>query len=66
MTLTVNGKPLDVGQKLNAAELIWQLGYQNQRIALEVNEVIIAKSQHSEFALSAGDKVEIIKAVGGG
>ncbi|KAA0451584.1 MAG: sulfur carrier protein ThiS, partial [Candidatus Thioglobus sp.] len=43
-----------------------QLGYQNQRIALEVNEVIIAKSQHSEFALSAGDKVEIIKAVGGG
>ncbi|KAA0445977.1 MAG: sulfur carrier protein ThiS, partial [Candidatus Thioglobus sp.] len=48
MTLTVNGKPLEVGQKLNAAELILQLGYQNQRIALEVNEVIIAKSQHSE------------------
>lgn len=51
---------------LNAHDLIVQLGYENQRIALEVNETIIAKSKHAEFTLNEGDKVEIIKAVGGG
>ncbi|MBT6922811.1 MAG: sulfur carrier protein ThiS [Candidatus Ruthia sp.] len=51
---------------LNAQDLITQLGYQNQRIALEVNENIIPKSKHPEFTLNEGDKIEIIKAVGGG
>jgi sulfur carrier protein ThiS len=46
--------------------LIVQLGYQDQRIALEVNEAIISKSKHVEFTLNEGDQVEIIKAVGGG
>lgn len=66
MTLTFNGKCLEVTDNLNAYDLIVQLGYKNQRIALEVNEVIIAKSKHTKFTLNEGDKVEIIQAVGGG
>lgn len=66
MKLTVNGESLAITDNLTAYDLIVQLGYENQRIALEVNEAIIAKSKHAEFALNAGDKVEIIKAVGGG
>ncbi len=66
MRLILNGKSLEVADNLSAYDLIVQLGYENQRIALEVNEVIIAKSKHAEFTLNAGDKVEIIKAVGGG
>ncbi|SFV86807.1 Sulfur carrier protein ThiS [hydrothermal vent metagenome] len=66
MKLILNGKSLEVADNLTARNLIVQLGYENQRIALEVNEAIIAKSKHTEFTLNAGDKVEIIKAVGGG
>lgn len=66
MKLVLNGESLEVADNLNAHDLIAQLGYENQRIALEVNEIIIAKSKHAEFILNEGDKVEIIKAVGGG
>ncbi len=66
MTLIVNGRNLTINDQANAHDLITQLGYTDQRIALEVNEVIIPKSKHPEFALNDGDKIEIIKAVGGG
>jgi len=64
--IQVNGKDLEIDSQSSAADLINQLGYQDQRIALEVNEAIISKSKHTEFTLNAGDQVEIIKAVGGG
>jgi sulfur carrier protein len=66
MILLVNGENLEIDAHANAHDLITQLGYQDQRIALEVNEAIIPKSKHLEFDLNEGDKIEIIKAVGGG
>ena len=66
MILLVNGENLEIDAHANAHDLITRLGYQDQRIALEVNEAIIPKSKHLEFDLNEGDKIEIIKAVGGG
>ena len=66
MIIKVNGEDLEIDSQSTAATLIAQLGYQDQRIALEVNEAIISKSKHVEFTLNEGDQVEIIKAVGGG
>lgn len=66
MILHVNGKALEAENHTTASALIAHLGYQNQRIALEVNEAIVPKSQQSILHLNAGDKIEIIKAVGGG
>ncbi len=66
MIIKVNGENLEIDNQSTAATLITQLGYQDQRIALEVNEAIISKSKHVEFTLNEGDQVEIIKAVGGG
>ncbi|WP_190600262.1 sulfur carrier protein ThiS [Candidatus Vesicomyidisocius sp. SY067_SCS001] len=66
MTFTINGKLLKMADDLKAYDLIIQLGYENQRIALEINETIIPKSKHATFALNEGDIIEIIKAVGGG
>ena len=50
----------------NIKDLVVFLGFQNQRIALEVNELIIPKSKYSTFLLNDNDKVEVINAVGGG
>jgi sulfur carrier protein len=66
MIVIVNGKELELQNSTTAESLIKQFNYQNQRIALEVNEVIISKSDYAEFKLNAGDRIEIIKAVGGG
>ena len=37
-----------------------------ERFAIEINELIIPKSDHSSYLLNHQDKVEIINAVGGG
>ena len=66
MKIIVNGEQFDFPNSLNVDELIDYLGFQNQRIALEVNETIIPKSNHGIYILSNNDKVEVINAVGGG
>jgi len=66
VNIHVNGKKLELPFNSNITALVSYLGFQNQRIALEVNESIIPKSKHSTFFLSDNDKVEIINAVGGG
>jgi sulfur carrier protein len=37
-----------------------------QRVAVEVNLEIVPRSQHANRSLSAGDRVEIVRAIGGG
>ena len=66
MNIIVNGERFDFPNPLNVEELIDYLGFQNQRIALEVNEAIVPKSNHRSYILSNNDKVEVINAVGGG
>ena len=66
MNLLVNGENVKLPDNANIKDLIEYLDCQNQRIALEVNETIIPKSAYEEFSLSDNDKIEIIKAVGGG
>jgi len=66
VNIHVNGEKLELPLNSNIADLVSYLGFQNQRIALEVNESIIPKSKHSTFLLSDNDQVEVINAVGGG
>ncbi|WP_293267543.1 sulfur carrier protein ThiS [Neptunomonas sp.] len=66
MEFEVNGAVtrLDEGASLN--DLVVTLGLQEQRIAIEVNQEIIPRSQHMQHQLHAGDKVEVVHAIGGG
>jgi sulfur carrier protein len=64
--ILVNSKKISLPEDSNIEDLIVHLGYQNQRIAIEINELIIPKSNHSSFPLKDLDKVEVINAVGGG
>ena len=36
------------------------------RYAIEINKNIIPKSQYSKIKINLGDKIEIVKAIGGG
>jgi sulfur carrier protein len=64
--ILVNGEKISLPEDSNIEDLIVHLGYQNQRIAIEINESIIPKSNHSSLLLKDLDKVEVINAVGGG
>ena len=66
MKIFVNGEPQDVSQNFTAETLVNQLELQNTKIAMEVNLEIIPRSLYSEHTFQDGDKVEIVRAIGGG
>ena len=66
LKIIVNGEEISLPKDSNIQDLIAQLGYENKRIAIEINEVIIPKSNHQSHFLVSSDRVEVINAVGGG
>jgi len=66
MQIVINGEPKTVSETLTAQQLLQELGIAEQRLALEINEEIVSRSNLSEYLIQPGDKVEIIHAIGGG
>jgi sulfur carrier protein len=66
MDLIINGEPQHLAQPLTVAALLEARGLAGKRVAVERNGEIVAKSQHPETLLAAGDRIEIVVAVGGG
>ena len=64
--IIVNGQKWLAKQSVTLAELLEGLRYTGKRIAIERNGEIVPKSQYEQTYLTAGDRVEIIAAVGGG
>lgn len=66
MELTINGENRHFTAPLTVAELVEQLGLAGKRMAVERNGDIVPRGRHAETLLSAGDRLEIVVAVGGG
>lgn len=66
ITLRLNGEPYALDAACSAAELIARLSLGERRIAVEINEQIVPKSQLEATWLEDGDRVEIVHAIGGG
>lgn len=66
MEIMVNGQPRQVAEDYTVADLIADMALQGRRLAVEINLEIIPRSLHQAQRFSAGDKVEIVHAIGGG
>jgi sulfur carrier protein len=66
MQLTVNSDKLTVPEGVTLAELLTQLGLARVKVAVELNQQIVPRSQHSDYPLKDGDALEIVHAIGGG
>ena len=66
MEIIVNGQAQNVPNGYTAEQLVKSLELAGKRIAMEVNEEIVPKSSYPNYAFSAGDRVEVVHAVGGG
>ena len=66
MKIQLNGDPLEISETATIATLLETLSLTGKRLAVEVNEDIVPRSQHAEFRLQAGDRVEVVHAIGGG
>ena len=62
----VNGQTRAIEAGLTVAALVESLGLAGKRIAVERNGDIVPKGRHGETVLAAGDRLEIVVAVGGG
>lgn len=66
MDILLNGKP----RLLAGPTTVWQLLQSDElygrRVAVELNEEIVPRSQHQAQQLQPGDRVEIVHAIGGG
>ena len=64
--ISVNGEARSIAPGATLARLIEELALTGKRVAVERNGEIVPRSQHGETRLAAGDKLEIVVAVGGG
>ncbi|MEH6560219.1 MAG: sulfur carrier protein ThiS [Marinobacter sp.] len=66
MQVQVNGEAIELPAGATVAALVEKMALTGKRLAVEVNEDIVPRSQHAEFALNTGDRVEVVHAIGGG
>lgn len=66
LSIRVNGEPHTVSEAASVADLIVQLGLAGRKLAVAVNREVVPRAQHGERRFRAGDRVEILEAVGGG
>ncbi|WP_121240319.1 sulfur carrier protein ThiS [Sulfurisoma sediminicola] len=66
MEITLNGQALALDEPLSVAALLERQGLAGKRVAVERNGEIVPKSRHVSTQLEAGDRLEIVVAVGGG
>lgn len=64
--LIVNGKSEQYRDGLTVLALLEQRALAGKRVAVERNGEIVPKGRHAETILAAGDRLEIVVAVGGG
>ena len=66
MNIVLNGEPREIDPQRTIGELLADAGYGGRRVAVEVNRSIVPRSEHASRVLEAGDRVEIVHAIGGG
>jgi thiamine biosynthesis protein ThiS len=66
MDIIVNGQPRTLSDNATPADLLAELGLSGKRLAVEINESILPRSQYTVYRLQTGDRVEVVHAIGGG
>ena len=66
MRIQLNGEPFELPDGETVAALLTCLDLTGRRVAVELNQDIVPRSQHVETALTEGDQVEVVHAIGGG
>jgi len=62
----VNGAPREATSPLSLDGLLESCGLGGLRVAVAINAQVIPRSRYAETKIQAGDRIEIIHAVGGG
>jgi thiamine biosynthesis protein ThiS len=64
--ISVNGKPMEIEPGLTVEGLLSLLDVKREYTAVAVNREVTPKSTYATVILADGDKVEIVRPMGGG
>ena len=64
--ILVNGEWIEFVQGCSVAELLARLDMAERRVAVAINRDVVPRSTFATARVAAGDRVEILEAVGGG
>ena len=66
MNITVNGRPVEVPDGLSVDGLLAHLNVKREYTAVALNREVAPKSAYASTWLAEGDRVEIVRPMGGG
>jgi sulfur carrier protein len=66
MKITVNGREMEIVEGLSVEGLLARLAIKREYTAVAVNREITPKAAYASVLLREGDKVEIVRPMGGG
>ena len=64
--LFINGEETSLESITTVSNLIKHLDLAHNKIAIEINQEIVPRSQFDAYNLTDGDTIEIVQAIGGG
>ncbi|HKK27102.1 MAG TPA: sulfur carrier protein ThiS [Gemmatimonadota bacterium] len=64
--IEVNGESREVGGGSSVADLLEQLEVDGRTVVVELNRQIVRRGERDGVELEAGDRVELVRFVGGG
>ena len=66
MHILLNGQPHALDAPSSIADLLQALGLAQRPVAVELNQQVVPRSRHADTWLGQDDRVEIVRALGGG
>ena len=66
ISLVLNGKPRSLASETPLPQLLEELGIDRRLVAVAHNGDVIPRDQYENVVLHDGDRVEIVRMVGGG
>jgi sulfur carrier protein len=66
MRIQINGETKEVPENLSLQSLIEHLSLPNQRVAIELDQEVVRKSQWPTTTVEEDSRIEIVHFVGGG
>lgn len=66
MKVTVNGEAREIRPGTTIADLLRESGWSGSRIAVERNQQVVPRPEFAGIELEEGDRIEVVRFVGGG
>jgi len=66
MKIWINGESHLLSPEMTLAQLLVEKRLEGRRIAVELNEEVVPRSQHDSRKIFPGDRIEVVHAIGGG